>query len=250
MRGAHSGSPLCVAYLSAVFSVPPGCNCMGLSLRGYTTFVCPSSHCGHGPPLCSLCCAVNMIQVSEFSCRFCRCSRGWDCCTRESSVVNLVRSGCPISLPSSGAGGPVSSPAPLRVVCERAAFRGCEVLSPSPGFMQRSISQTFVDAGRPLGAIDSPLGAQPRAPRQAAWGQGRRPPCALRRVSVLSQRPGGQEPEGGAAQPLGRPFPDAGWQQRPELRKDQPQPLEPALPQAAAEPHALRVQGPEALQYP
>lgn len=49
--------------------------------------------------------------------------------------------------------------------------------------------------------------------------------------------------------PLGRSLPDAGLEQRPELREEL-QPLEPPLPQAAAQPHALRIQGPQTLQYP
>lgn len=59
-----------------------------------------------------------------------------------------------------------------------------------------------------------------------------------------------EESTPGLADLLWRALPNAGRQQRPELRKDQPQPLEPALPQAAAQPHALRIQGEEALQYP
>lgn len=68
--------------------------------------------------------------------------------------------------------------------------------------------------------------------------------------SLHQQHPGNEESQGGLAHPLRCSISDVGWEQRPELREDQLQPLEPALPQAAAEPHALRVQGPEAVQYP
>ena len=56
--------------------------------------------------------------------------------------------------------------------------------------------------------------------------------------------------EESAARPkaaLGRSLPDVGLEQRFEFREDQPQPLEPALPQAAAQPHEVRVQGPQTL---
>lgn len=69
-------------------------------------------------------------------------------------------------------------------------------------------------------------------------------------LSLHQQHPGNQESQGGPAHPLRCSISDVGWEQWPELREDQLQPLEPALPQAAAEPHALRVQGAEAVQYP
>lgn len=68
--------------------------------------------------------------------------------------------------------------------------------------------------------------------------------------SLCQQHPRDKEPQGGAAHPFRCSVSDAGWEQRPELRKDQLQPMESALPQAAAEPHAIGVQGPKALQYP
>lgn len=49
---------------------------------------------------------------------------------------------------------------------------------------------------------------------------------------------------------LGRSLPDVGLEKRAEFREDQLQPLEPPLPQAAAQPHEVRVEGPQALQYP
>lgn len=67
---------------------------------------------------------------------------------------------------------------------------------------------------------------------------------------VCVQSAGVEESSSGSPDAFGCAVPDAGQQQWPELREDQPQPLESALPPTAAQPHALRVQGQEALQYP
>lgn len=69
-------------------------------------------------------------------------------------------------------------------------------------------------------------------------------------LSLHQQHPGNQESQGGLAHPLRCSISNVGWEQRPELWENQLQPLEPALPQAAAEPHAVRVQGAETVQYP
>lgn len=50
--------------------------------------------------------------------------------------------------------------------------------------------------------------------------------------------------------PLGRSLPDVGLEQWFEFREDQLQPLEPPLPQTAAQPHEVWIQGPQTLQYP
>lgn len=64
-------------------------------------------------------------------------------------------------------------------------------------------------------------------------------------------QPGGaEESQAGPPDPFRYSLPDAGLEQRFELGEDQPQPLESPLPQAAAQPHEVRIQGPQALQYP
>lgn len=50
--------------------------------------------------------------------------------------------------------------------------------------------------------------------------------------------------------PLRCSLPDVGLEQWFEFREDQLQPLEPPLPQAAAEPHEVWIQGSQTLQYP
>lgn len=89
-------------------------------------------------------------------------------------------------------------------------------------------------------------------PVQTSWSEGDCEGASANNVPLfLLLQPGrAQESQTGPKGPLGRSLPDAGLEQWPEFREDQLQPLEPPLPQAAAQPHALRIQGPKALQYP